>query len=116
MGGGGDRAKLRSVRVAEFAAPAWRAGIPASGRATLGIRPQDLRPVESGGILSGRVTLAERLGIETVVDIALRDGTRVLCSLAEDRVFEPGQSIQLDFDRARAHLFASQADENRAAA
>ena len=53
------------------------------------------------------VTLAERLGIETVVDVALADGTRILCSLAEDRVFEPGQEIRLDFDPARAHLFAS---------
>ncbi len=101
----GNSAKVRSDVVAEFAAPAWREGIPTSGGAILGVRPQDLRPVESGGALSGSVNLAERLGIETVVDVTLRDGARVLASLAEDRVFEPGQSIQLGFDPGRAHLF-----------
>ncbi|MEL6690902.1 MAG: sn-glycerol-3-phosphate ABC transporter ATP-binding protein UgpC [Pseudomonadota bacterium] len=101
-----DSAKVGSTLVSEFAAPAWREGIPASGRATLGIRPQDLQPVDSGGILQGTVTLAERLGIETVVDVALKDGTRILCSMAEDRVFEPGQAISLDFASERAHLFA----------
>ena len=112
----GDRAKVRSDLVAEFAASAWREGIPSAGHATLGIRPQDLRPVETGGILHGNVTLSERLGIETVVDIALKDGTRILCSLAEDRVFEPGQAISLDFDPDRAHLFALEDTQTQAAA
>ena len=103
-----NSAKVRSDHVAEFAAPVWREGIPSSGNVTLGIRPQDLRPVDQGGVLRGTVTLAERLGIETVVDVALTDGTRVLCSMAEDRVFEPGQAILLDFDRERAHLFAAE--------
>ncbi len=101
-----DSAHVQSSLVTQFAAPVWREGIGASGAATLGIRPQDLHPVDSGGILTGNVTLAERLGIETVVDVALSDGTRILCSMAEDRVFEPGQEIHLDFDPARAHLFA----------
>ena len=52
----GNSAKVRSALVAEFAAPAWREGVPSSGRATLGIRPQDLHPVEAGGILTGTVT------------------------------------------------------------
>jgi len=109
----GENARVRSELVSEFVAPAWREGIPEQGRAALGVRPQDLRPVETGGILSGNVTLAERLGIETVVDIALKDGSRVLCSLAEDRVFAPGQPINLDFDHARAHLFAPKADQHQ---
>ena len=101
-----DSAKVQSDLVAAFAASAWRDGVPSAGRATLGIRPQDLKPVENDGILRGNVTLSERLGIETVVDVALADGSRILCSLAEDRVFEPGQEIHLDFEPARAHLFA----------
>ena len=102
----GETARVRSGLVAEFAAPAWRPEVPSSGRAVLGIRPQDLEPVDSDGILTGNVTLAERLGIETVVDVAQKDGTRILVSLAEDRVFEPGQPIHLDFAPERAHLFA----------
>ena len=110
-----DSAKVRSDLVAEFGAPAWRAGLPSSGPAILGVRPQDLHPVENGGVLNGTVTLAERLGIETVVDVALKDGTRVLCSLAEDRVFEAGQAISLDFDHSRAHLFAPEETTQAAA-
>jgi multiple sugar transport system ATP-binding protein len=111
-----DSAKVRSDLVSEFAAPVWREGVPRSGRATLGIRPQDLRPVEVGGILKGNVALAERLGTETVVDVALKDGTRILASLGEDRVFEPGAEIALDFDHSKAHVFApASQDEQRAA-
>jgi multiple sugar transport system ATP-binding protein len=111
----GETARVRSDLVAEFAAPAWREGLPSTGRAILGVRPQDLHPVDTGGILQGNVTLAERLGIETVVDVALKDGTRVLCSLAEDRVFEPGQPIRLDFDHSKAHLFAREDSQAKAA-
>ena len=116
LGRDGNRAQVQSDLVAQFGAPVWRSGIPNSGRATLGIRPQDLRPVETGGILSGNVTLAERLGIETVVDVALKDGTRILCSLAEDRIFEPGQAISLDFNAERAHLFAQDTTPHQATA
>ncbi|WP_422040153.1 ABC transporter ATP-binding protein [Roseibium sp.] len=112
----GENARVRSDLVAEFAAPVWRDGIPSTGRATLGIRPQDLYTVDSGGVLRGHVTLAERLGIETVVDVALNDGTRLLVSLAEDRIFEPGQAIELGFDPAHAHLFAADTDPLRDAA
>jgi len=66
-------------------------------------------------MLQGTVTLAEGLGIETVVDVALEDGRRILCSMAEDRVFEPGQAISLDFDHARAHLFAQEGGAQAAA-
>lgn len=52
------------------------------------------------------MTLAERLGTETVVDLRLSDGHRVLASISEDRIFEPGQTIGLDLDQEKAHLFA----------
>ncbi len=109
----GDTARVSSDIVAEFSVPVWRDGIGSSGKATLGIRPQDLHPVDTGGVLEGTVTLAERLGTETVVDVALKNGTRVLASLAEDRVFEPGEAIQLGFNPERAHLFAPASQEEK---
>jgi len=112
----GDSARIHSDLVSEITVPAWREGVPFSGRATLGIRPQDLRTVDTGGILQGNVAIAERLGIETVVDITLKDGSRLLVSLPEDRVFEPGQPVELGFDPARAHLFALDAEATRNAA
>ena len=54
-----NSAKVNSSVVSEFAAPIWRDGVAGSRNATLGVRPQDLRPVDSGGVLHGTVTLAE---------------------------------------------------------
>ena len=102
----GNSAKVSSSVVTEFGAPVWREGLESSPKATLGIRPQDLYPVEEGGLLQGTVTLAERLGTETVVDLRLSDGHRLLASISEDRIFEQGQTIGLDFDQEKAHLFA----------
>ena len=112
----GGMAKVHSGLVREVAVPAWRDGLAGKGRAILGVRPQDLRPTDDAGLLQGRVTLTERLGIETVIDVALDDGSRVLCSLAEDRVFEPGQAINLTVDPERAHLFAPEGEASQAAA
>ena len=82
-------------------------GLSAGGRATLGIRPQYLRPVAAeAGMLHGTVALTERLGAETIVDVAMRDGTNIIAALAEDQVLEPGAEIGLAFDAAQAHLFA----------
>lgn len=113
---GAATARVASQVVAEFEAPVWREGVGRGAKATLGIRPQDLRPVAEGGILSGTVNLIERLGTETVVDIRLADGHRVLVSLNEDRVFEPGESIRLAFDPCKAHLFAPASEQDLKAA
>ncbi len=101
-----NSAKVNSKSVAEFGVDVWREGLDQTSKATLGIRPQDLYPVSEGGLLKGNVTLTERLGTETVVDIRLSDGNRLLASLGEDRIFEHGQEIRLDFDHKKAHLFA----------
>ena len=112
----GERVRVRSDTVAEFETTARREGVGTGGRATLGVRPQDLKPVESGGLLHGRVTLSERLGTETVVDVALGDGSRVLAALGEDRVLEPGAPISLGFAAERAHLFAPTSEAEQRAA
>jgi len=72
---------------------------------TLGIRPQYLRPQENGG-LKGTVDVSERLGTETVVDVTLEDGTKVMAAVAEDVVLTPGETVAFAFDGARAHVFA----------
>jgi multiple sugar transport system ATP-binding protein len=75
-------------------------------RAVLGVRPQYLMPTDpESGMLHGTVSLTERLGSETVVDIALRDGTNVIAAIAEDRIMKPGHEISLSFDAAKAHVF-----------
>jgi len=57
-------------------------------------------------MLHGTVTLTERLGSETVVDVAMTDGTKFIAALAEDLVLEQGTEIGLAFDTRQAHLFA----------
>ncbi len=81
--------------------------IRTGAKATLGVRPQYLHPTSSAdGMLHGTVALTERLGSETVVDIKLRDGSKVIAAISEDQVLEPGSEIGFTFDPGRSHLFA----------
>jgi multiple sugar transport system ATP-binding protein len=111
-----NSAKVSSGVLKEYAAEVWREGVAGSNKATLGIRPQDLHPVDKDGLLKGTVTLAERLGTAPVVDLRLQDDTRLLASLSQDRVFESGETINLDFDPANAHLFAPASESEKEAA
>ena len=83
--------------------------IRAGDRAVLGVRPQYLAPVAPGdGMLRGTVELTERLGAETVVDVALDDGGTVIAALSEDRVLARATPIGLRFDPSQAHLFPAE--------
>ena len=87
--------------------PSLKQPVSAGSKATLGIRPQYLHPTDpADGMLHGTVALTERLGSETIVDVAMKDGTKIIAALSEDRVLEPGTEIGLTFDPTQAHLFA----------
>ncbi|MDG1738693.1 MAG: sn-glycerol-3-phosphate ABC transporter ATP-binding protein UgpC [Paracoccaceae bacterium] len=74
--------------------------------ATLGVRPQYLHPAaDEVGRLHGKVILTERLGSETVIDIGLADGSKVIAALAEDSIQIAGTDVNLDFDPNQAHIF-----------
>ncbi|MBH0239077.1 ABC transporter ATP-binding protein [Methylobrevis albus] len=81
----------------------------AGGRALLGIRPQYLVPAadEAASALHGTVGLAERLGTETIVDVALKDGKSLIAALSQDAILEMGAPIGFTFDPAKCHLFAA---------
>jgi len=112
----GDGATVRNASLEPiFVAHKGRA-IVAGGSAILGVRPQYLQPVASAdGMLHGHVVLTERLGAETVVEVRLRDQTRIIAAIGEDRVMRPGDEIGLRFDPAQAHLFANDPLPDRAA-
>ena len=40
-----------------------------------------------------------------VMDVGLKDGSRIVAAIAEDRVMEPGTEIGLTFNAEQAHLF-----------
>ncbi len=80
--------------------------ITAGTKAVMGLRPQYLTATGTGdGLIEGKVVVAERLGSETVADLVLRDGTNLIATFSEDRVFPPDQVVTLRFDPAQAHLF-----------
>ncbi|WP_333714831.1 ABC transporter ATP-binding protein [Yoonia sp.] len=83
--------------------------ITKGSRAVMGLRPQYLSADGQGaGLVEGKVVVAERLGSETVADLVLRDGTNLMATFSEDRVFTPDQAVALRFDPAEAHLFPSE--------
>jgi multiple sugar transport system ATP-binding protein len=102
----GEFAKVRSGSLDSISVPTRGRSINAGQKATLGVRPHYFAPTgDEVGMLHGKVTLTERLGAETVVNITLRDGTNVIAALAEDQIYSLGQPVGLDFDPAKAHLF-----------
>ena len=79
------------------------------GRAILGIRPQYLEMAgESGGMLHGKVELTERLGTETVVDLTLGSGDKLIAAFDEDLILKSGAPMDLIFDADKAHLFEAE--------
>ncbi|MEN9012631.1 MAG: sn-glycerol-3-phosphate ABC transporter ATP-binding protein UgpC [Yoonia sp.] len=87
--------------------------VPRKGReftkgqgATLGVRPQYLMAAPDGqGMLNGKVILTERLGSETVVNLAVADGSKLIAAIAQDTVLVPGDDMAWTFDPALAHAF-----------
>ena len=105
---GGERRQGHWCRTARWT----RSRCQASGRcfkvgdkAILGLRPQYLSVAHGCGQLHGSVALTERLGAETVVEIALKDGNPLIAALSQDAVFDLGAQMNLDFDPDKAHLF-----------
>lgn len=103
----GDKVVLSGVSVSSVAVPHKGREFKVGDKALLGIRPQQLKPTEGAGQLRGKVSLVERLGTETVVDMAQGDGSRLLMSVPEDIPFEIGQSVDMCFDPEKTHVFPS---------
>ncbi|MBO9589808.1 ABC transporter ATP-binding protein [Devosia sp.] len=90
---------VQSLRV-----PAASEGIMIGDALTLGIRPHDLSPASDGAVV-GRVSLVERLGNETIVNVELSSGASWLVVLDGDQAQRLGESLALAADPAKAILF-----------
>ena len=103
-----SHATVRNAALEPVAIPV-RLGVPKPGQpARLGIRPQYLHPVTADrpqARLTGKVTLTERLGTETVLEMRLGDGTALIAALGQDAVFPLNSDVVLGFDPAMTHLF-----------
>ena len=71
----------------------------------LGVRPQDLSIASKGGAIKGEVQIVERLGDETVINVALKNGDSLIVSVGGDADVEIGQDLGLNIDVDKAHLF-----------
>ena len=70
----------------------------------LGVRPQHL-VIDEQGVLEGNVTLVERLGTETILELLTPCGTLFRFASAESLDVEVGQDLRFSFDAAQAHIF-----------
>lgn len=102
-----EGARIEAPALDPVVIPAQQVRGKLAGRGVLGLRPQYLAvaPKAAEGALHGRVSLVERLGTETVVNVELTRGGRVVAALGEDRPMQIGSEIALTFDPAKAHLF-----------
>ncbi len=102
----GDHVTISSASVDRMAVPRKGREFTVGQTATLGVRPQHIRAAKGkGGMLHGHVELTERLGSETVVDVALPTGGKIIVALPEDQILPQGAEASFDFDPSQAHLF-----------
>jgi multiple sugar transport system ATP-binding protein len=83
------------------------AGLPRSGRFTLGARPEALLVDAAGapGCIGGQVELVERLGDQTHVHVALASGASVVAHAHRDSEIAAGEAVGLRLDAEAVHLF-----------
>ena len=102
----GEHITVKSDEIAQTVVNAQGRSFAVGDKATLGLRPQYLSIVDaSAASMTGTVVLTERLGSETVLNIRLTDGSTMIAAIADDQIFDSGQSVGLEFDPAKAHLF-----------
>ena len=102
----GEHITVKSDAIAATVVNAQGRSFAVGDKATLGLRPQYLSIVDaSAASMTGTVVLTERLGSETVLNIRLTDGSTMIAAIADDQIFDKGQSVGLAFDAAKAHLF-----------
>ena len=72
--------------------------------AKIGIRPQHLH-LDPKGAIKGTISIIERLGTETIVELTAADGTLFRFASPETPDLAVGQTVSFGFDTANAHLF-----------
>lgn len=93
----GEGIKVKDIRLVSTDK---KAGI----QARIGIRPQHLKP-DPNGQLVGKVTLVERLGTETIVELVSKKGTPFRFVSGDVSDLSIGDEARFSFDQSLAHLF-----------
>ena len=102
----GEHITVKSDAIAQTVVNAQGRSFAVGNKATLGLRPQYLSIVDASAAgMTGTVVLTERLGSETVLNIRLTDGSTMIAAIADDQIFDKGQSVGLAFEAGKAHMF-----------
>ena len=72
--------------------------------AKLGIRPQHMM-LDPKGALKGEVTLVERLGTETIVELLTAENTPFRFASPDSPDIKMGDKVAFSFDESKAHIF-----------
>jgi multiple sugar transport system ATP-binding protein len=100
--GTGDRL---SARLGDGALVPLAAAPVGEGPWELGIRPEALTVVASGGLTTATATVVERLGDRTLVYARLSDGTQLTALDSGRSAVRAGDVVSLAFDSSALHLF-----------
>lgn len=76
--------------------------------ATIGIRPEHIALVASGGDVQGTIVLTEHLGSDSFLHVDAGEAGRLTVRAPGDYRGKPGDAVSLAFDKARIHRFDSQ--------
>ncbi len=102
------RLELRGKEGLPLTLPADGAAPSVGESVTIGIRPEHLNVVDPDkGLLAGEVQIAEHLGGETFLYVALPSGQTIVVEVPGQRSTLSGERVGLDFERSAHHIFAS---------
>ena len=91
--------------------PGFKLAVPAGadwrpGKVTFGVRPEHLVLADpAGALLSGQVQIAEHLGGETFVYVALPSGETVTVEIRGQAAVQPGETVGIDVQAGAWHVF-----------
>ena len=75
---------------------------------TIGIRPEHIALVGTGGDVQGTIVLTEHLGSDSFLHVDCGVAGRLTVRAPGDYAGRPGDAVSLSFDKARIHRFDSQ--------
>ncbi|GGL61665.1 ABC transporter ATP-binding protein [Wenxinia marina] len=101
----GDSVTVRVAGGPTVTVPVEPQGVSAGDRIEIGLRPDDLHPGRGGETIELVPDVVERLGNQTVVYAATRDGTPVCIIAGGSEDVRPGVAVEAGFEPADAHLF-----------
>jgi multiple sugar transport system ATP-binding protein len=96
--------RIRGRSGLDLAFPAVRR--PDQEKVTFGVRPEHLRIVDpAGAMLTGEVQIAEHLGGETFLYVALPSGETIVVEIKGQSAVQSGERVGIDVDAAACHVF-----------